>query len=161
MFFITRWAEIYVGTGHFWKLMPQALFEFLCWCSRVRTQIKLKCRYPSLERAARKLSPRPWMMIHGQKDAYISVEVARKLFNLAGEPKNFWIVPGAKHNRCREKDPALYAARVSAFIAEYAPRRPLPAAEPEPEPVTPEAPATAALAFESIAVPAQMGVTVG
>lgn len=148
MFFITRWAEIYVGNAHFWKLMPRALFEFLCWTSRLRTQFKLKCRYPDVERATARLAPRPWMMIHGQKDAYISVVVAKDLFARAGDPKDLWIVPGAKHNRCREKDPALYAARVSAFIAEHGPRRPLPAGEPAP--VVPEAPAHA---FDAIPVP--------
>ena len=55
-------------------------------------------------------------MIHGEKDAYIGPEIARRLFAEAGEPKELWIVPGAKHNRCREVDPDAYAARVVEFL---------------------------------------------
>ena len=61
-------------------------------------------------------------MIHGAKDAYIGPEIARQLFVLAGEPKDLWIVPGAKHNRCREVDPDAYAARIESFLQQYAPR---------------------------------------
>ena len=49
-----------------------------------------------------RLAPRPWLMIHGEKDAYISPTIARELFVRAGEPKELWIVPNAKHNRCRD-----------------------------------------------------------
>ena len=155
MYYILRWAEIYVGNPHFWKLMPKSVFGFLCWASRLRTQIKLHCRYPNVERAASRVSPRPWMSIHGQKDAYISVEVAKGLFDLAGDPKDLWIVPGAKHNRCREKDPALYAERVSAFLAEHAPRRPLPVARPEPA-----VSEVSTIDFEPVTVPGPLGVAV-
>jgi hypothetical protein len=61
-------------------------------------------------------------MIHGAKDAYIGPEIARQLFGRAGEPKELWVVPGAKHNRCREVEADAYAARVENFLARYAPR---------------------------------------
>ena len=32
---------------------------------------KLHCRFPDVEAAARRLSPRPWLAIHGEKDTYI------------------------------------------------------------------------------------------
>ena len=62
-------------------------------------------------------------MIHGAKDTYIGPEIARSLFATAGEPKEFWLVPGAKHNRCREVEPEAYAERVGDFFGRYAPRR--------------------------------------
>ena len=61
-------------------------------------------------------------MIHGAKDAYIGPEIARTLFNEAAEPKELWIVPEAKHNRCREMSPDAYAARLEWFFRQYAPR---------------------------------------
>jgi len=36
-----------------------------------------------------------------------------------------WLVPEAKHNRCRECEPAAYAARIAEFLARHAPRRPV------------------------------------
>src|SRR5262249_40972266 len=83
------------------------------------------CRFPDVERAAASLAPRPWLAIHGARDAYIGPEIARTLFAEAGEPKELWVVPDAKHNRCREVAPDEYAARLGAFLARFAPRRSL------------------------------------
>ena len=120
--YILRWADLYVGTGSFWKCVPLPFFDFLGWIALIRTQKKLGCRYVNVERAARRISPRPWLAIHGAKDNYISVDIARKLFDRAGDPKEFWVVEGAKHNRCREKDPVAYFERLSSFVRRFAPR---------------------------------------
>ena len=85
---------------------------------------KLHCRYADVERAVARLAPRPWLVIHGEKDAYIGADIARALFDRAGEPKELWIVEGAKHNRCREKDPVAYPDRVVGFLRRFAPPGP-------------------------------------
>ena len=121
--YIHRWAEIYIQMPWVWKIMPNLAFEYLGWTGRVRTQFRLGCRYSNIEQAVKRLAPRPWLAIHGQKDAYIGIGIAEKLFQLGGEPKELWVVPQAKHNRCREKDPVGYADRVLAFFDRYAPRR--------------------------------------
>ena len=120
--YIIRWAEIYVGDKFLWKMVPMAVYEFVAWAARRRTQAKLNCRYANVEGAAARLTPRPWLSIHGAKDAYIGVDIAKGLFDRAGEPKELWIVEGAKHNRCREKNNAAYQARVASFVGRYAPR---------------------------------------
>ncbi len=121
--YILRWAEIYVGSRFLWKtVLPVAVFDLLGWVSRRRTEFKLGCRYASVERGVARLSPRPWLAIHGGRDNYIGVDIAKGLFKRAGEPKELWVVEGAKHNRCREKDPVAYPERVSSFLQRYAPR---------------------------------------
>ena len=120
--YILRWAELYVGTGPLWKVVPTAVFDFLGWVALLRTQARLGCRYASVERGAARLSPRPWLSIHGGRDNYIGADIAKGLFERAGEPKELWIVEGAKHNRCREKDPVAYAERVTNFLERFAPR---------------------------------------
>ena len=131
MAYILRWAEIYVGSKTLWRRMPLWMFAFAGWTGRVSSQWRSGRRYPSLKRAVARLAPRPWLMIHGEKDAYIGPEIARDLFAAAGEPKEAWIVPGAKHNRCREADPALYRDRLVGWFRRWAPRHgPQPAAEP-------------------------------
>jgi len=65
------------------------------------------------------------MMIHGEKDVYIGPEIAQRFFAEAGEPKELWMVPGAKHNRCRELEPDEYGERVARFVTQYGPRRPV------------------------------------
>ena len=120
--YILRWAEIYVGSKSLWHSMPLWIFKFAGWAGRMRSQWRLGRRFPDVERAVAKLSPRPLMMIHGERDAYIGTDIARDLFNRAGEPKQLWLVPGAKHNRCREVDPDGYREHVNAFFRRFAPR---------------------------------------
>jgi alpha-beta hydrolase superfamily lysophospholipase len=133
--YILRWAEIYVGSRTIWRRMPLWIFAFVGWISRLRLQWRLGRRFPDLERAVAQLAPRPWMAIHGEKDAYIGPEIASALFARAGQPKELWIVAGAKHNRCREIEPAAYRHRLEEFFRNYAPRRPLARSEQtEPSP---------------------------
>ena len=129
--YILRWAEIYVSNPWFWKLMPQWVFRYVAWAGRVRSERRLNCRYPDVETAVARLSPRPWLMIHGEKDAYILPSIARALFARGGERKELWIVPKAKHNRCREVAPEAYEKRVIGFLQRRAPGE-----GPERPPVT-------------------------
>lgn len=120
--YILRWAEIYVHPA--WvRYLPLALFRYLGWAARVRSERRLSRRFPAVERAVDRLGPRPWLAIHGGRDAYIGPEIARGLFERAEGPKEFWLVPDAKHNRCREVDPEAYRRKVSEFFLRYAPRR--------------------------------------
>ena len=163
--YILRWAEIYVGNPTLWKSMPLWVFRFVSWTGRLRSQKRLKCRFPDVERAVARLAPRPWLMIHGAKDAYIGTDIAKALFAEAGEPKDFWIVPKAKHNRCRELEGQAYVARVGAFFERYAPRRtPKPAVPrlaipapslplPREHPVLPAPPEAATLASNLATTP--------
>jgi pimeloyl-ACP methyl ester carboxylesterase len=119
--YILRWAEIYVVNPRVRHLLPPWIFPLVGWAGRVRSQRRLRCKYPDVESAVAALAPRPWLSIHGEKDAYIGPEIARGLFDCAGEPKELWIVPEAKHNRCREMAPELYTERVASFIQRFAP----------------------------------------
>jgi len=123
--YILRWAEIYVRSELFLALVPRWIYAFLGNVSRIRSQRRLNCRFPDIETAASRLAPRPWLMIHGLRDAYIGPDIARDLFSHAREPKELWLVPEAKHNRCRECQPDAYLARVSDFLGRNAPRRPI------------------------------------
>ena len=120
--YITRWSEIYVTLESVWKRMPKVVYEFLAWSARKRSQLRLHCRFPNVEKATSRISPRPLLMIHGEKDAYIGPAIAQTLFEEADEPKQLWIVPKAKHNRSRETQPEAYRERLNQFFLEYAPR---------------------------------------
>jgi uncharacterized protein len=56
-----------------------------------------------------KISPRPLLLIQGDKDDLVPVEHARKLFQKAGEPKKLVILPGAGH-RLRLEEKAVTTA---------------------------------------------------
>jgi pimeloyl-ACP methyl ester carboxylesterase len=120
--YIVRWAEIYVQSRLFLATVPRWVYAFVGDMSRLRAQRKRNCRFPDIEKSARRLSPRPLLMIHGQRDTYIGPEIARSLFEHARGPRELWLVPEAKHNRCRDCQPEAYEARLFEFLTRYAPR---------------------------------------
>ena len=147
--YIRRWAEIFVASQMIRRFMPVWAYALLGWIGRTRCAWRLRRRFLNVERAAARLSPRPWLMIHGEKDAYIGPEIARELFAHARDPKESWIVPGAKHNRCREVEPDAYRERITAFFRRFSPRRPAPGGR-----LTEDGRAAASVPAPSIAVPA-------
>jgi fermentation-respiration switch protein FrsA (DUF1100 family) len=44
-----------------------------------------------------KIAPRPFFMIHAERDQRMPMSDTKALFDAAGEPKEFWLVPGADH----------------------------------------------------------------
>ncbi|HEV3121936.1 MAG TPA: alpha/beta fold hydrolase [Isosphaeraceae bacterium] len=140
--YMHRWAEIYVGLHRVWRRPAfrwgfNKIIDIVGSAGLITSQWRRGCRFPSVERALRRLSPRPWFLIHGADDTYIGLDIARGFFAVAKPPKEMWVVGGAKHSRCREADPEGYATQVAAFLQHYAPRPPRKsAAEPlfDPEP---------------------------
>jgi alpha-beta hydrolase superfamily lysophospholipase len=56
-----------------------------------------------------KISPRPLLLVHGDKDEVVPVKQAEKLYKQAGEPKKLAIIEGAGH-RLRLEERAVSAA---------------------------------------------------
>jgi dipeptidyl aminopeptidase/acylaminoacyl peptidase len=56
-----------------------------------------------------KISPKPLLLVHGDKDDVVPVEHAGRLFEKAGEPKEMVVLPGAGH-RLRQDERAIDAA---------------------------------------------------
>jgi len=121
--YIMKWAHIYITTPAMRNLIPDFCYHYVSWIARLSTQRRLGCKFPDVERAVARLGPRPWLAIHGEKDTYIGPGIAKDLFDRAKEPKDLWIVAGAKHNGCQKKEPEAYAARLLDFADRYAPRR--------------------------------------
>ena len=55
-------------------------------------------------------------MIHGEKDNYVVPQIARQLFDSAAEPKQFWLVPEARHNGAIQVAGTVYARRLVEFF---------------------------------------------
>ena len=60
----------------------------------------------------------PVLVIHGDRDGLVPTEMGRRLFEAAGEPKDFYAVPGADHNDVLDRGGAAYLARLRAFFEE-------------------------------------------
>jgi fermentation-respiration switch protein FrsA (DUF1100 family) len=58
----------------------------------------------------------PLLIIHGSDDEFIPVEMARRLFSTAKEPKELYIIPGAHHNDTFAVGGRKYFERLRTFI---------------------------------------------
>jgi dienelactone hydrolase len=58
----------------------------------------------------------PVMIIHGSQDEIIPVDMARRVFAAAPEPKELYIIPGAHHNDTYLVGGPEYFERLRAFI---------------------------------------------
>ena len=67
--------------------------------------------------AAAQITPRPLFVISGECDRLMTPGDVRRVFDAAREPKELWMVPEARHAKCRETAGAAYDARVTEFFA--------------------------------------------
>ncbi len=120
--YMCRWAEVYLPWKWLARNVPMWVIDVVWWFSHHQSQNRLNRRFLDVEGAVPRLAPRPWFMIHGGRDTYIPPSVAQDLFARAGDPKQSWVVPGARHNRCKEIQPEEYTSRLLAFLTRYGPR---------------------------------------
>jgi uncharacterized protein len=66
--------------------------------------------------AAPRIAPRPLFVIGGENDDLMPESDVRRVFDAAREPKQLWIVPGARHAKCREAAGVEYDTRVAGFF---------------------------------------------
>lgn len=66
-----------------------------------------------------KIAPRPVFIIHGRYDNIVPAAQAKLLYKKAGNPKEIWLVPGAKHNKCAEVGGFEYKQRLADFFRQH------------------------------------------
>jgi len=65
------------------------------------------------------VSPRPVLIMMGGADDHISIDSGQKLYDAAGEPKEYWFEPTAGHHGLPEVAPEEYERRVIGFFDKY------------------------------------------
>jgi hypothetical protein len=75
----------------------------------------ISSRFPLVEKL--KQVRMPVLVIHGEQDDIIPVELGRAVFDAAPEPKSFYLVPGAGHNDGHVVGGQAYFARIRQFVA--------------------------------------------
>lgn len=132
--YMIRFAKLYVQMGSIVEKFPPIVFRFVGYRGISKAEKKYGCKFLHLESLVGKISPRPWLAIHGQADNYITTDVAERLFQAAKEPKELWVVAKAKHNRSQQVEPEEYKRRLTEFLVQNAPlsqKSPQPASEPK------------------------------
>lgn len=58
----------------------------------------------SPEESIPRVSPTPLLVLHGDKDRIVPAKFGQKIYDLAKEPKQFWLIPDAGHIQCLAVD---------------------------------------------------------
>lgn len=108
---VSRWAWVHNKVPYF-PLMPIVLHY-------MRRNLAANPERYSPKYNIPKIAPRPVFIIHGRYDNLVPAAQAKMLFKCAGEPKEIWLVPGAKHNKCAEVGGYEYKQRLADFYKKY------------------------------------------
>ncbi|MBR3631492.1 MAG: alpha/beta hydrolase [Elusimicrobiaceae bacterium] len=108
---VSRWAWVHNKVPYF-PLMPIVLHYIRQRLGANPEQYSPKFNVP-------KITPRPIFIIHGRYDNLVPAAQAKLLYKNAGEPKEIWLVPGAKHNQCAEVGGFEYKQRMGDFFRTY------------------------------------------
>lgn len=109
--YMRKWTGVILPV----KKLPTFVYWILEDMGVFASEIKTQCRFPSVEKSLRHLET-PILIIHGQKDAYVSLRHGRKLFDITRAPKKFLEVPQARHNESVLVSPDLYEKTVVEFL---------------------------------------------
>lgn len=108
---VSRWAWVHNKIPYF-PLIPIILHY-------IRRNLRVNPEHYSPKYNIPKIAPRPVFIIHGRYDNLVPAAQAKMLYKRAGEPKEIWLVPGAKHNKCAEVGGFEYKQRLSDFFRKY------------------------------------------
>lgn len=75
---------------------------------------RLKNRFDSLGRISRVSAPK--LFIHGDRDDIVPMELGRRLFKAAPEPKTWLLLPGAGHNDTYDRGGQAYFQTIREFL---------------------------------------------
>ena len=51
-----------------------------------------------MTKAARRIAPRPLLLVHCQGDKVVPVHISKQLYDAVQEPKALWLIPGGDHS---------------------------------------------------------------
>jgi dipeptidyl aminopeptidase/acylaminoacyl peptidase len=114
--YMKQWFRIYNSHYAIQGLIPLWFYGLIGLVGMRKIEHERRSRFPHLERYLPRLAPRPLLMIHGLDDTYIKAEMTGRLFEIAREPKELWMVENAKHNQALQVAGEEYRQRVLRFF---------------------------------------------
>lgn len=108
---VSRWAWIHRKVPYF-PLIPIVLHY-------IRKNLGINPEHYSPKYNILKIAPRPVFIIHGRYDNLVPAAQAKMLYKRAGDPKEIWLVPGARHNKSAEVGGYEYKQRLMDFYQKY------------------------------------------
>lgn len=114
--YMRKWVALI--SHHYWvqHWLPTVVYRKVADTALSRVSAERACVFLHVEDAMKRLGRRPLLMIHGGDDSYIKPEMARSLWERARDPKELWIVAGAKHNQALQVANGEYTTRIVKFF---------------------------------------------
>ncbi len=117
--YMRHWFKMYHTGKSLGMVLPSWYYGIFGLIGLRQIEKLRNCRFPHLESAMPRMK-QPLLLIHGQADAYIKPSMARALFDSAGsKDKEFWLVPGAKHNQALHEVGDEYRLRILRFFEKH------------------------------------------
>jgi pimeloyl-ACP methyl ester carboxylesterase len=115
VYFMRRFMHVCIPSSYVAANLPDACLLSFCLWSRFLLGLRKKCRILNVDRLVKRVR-QPVLMIHGDRDSYVPIQVARRFRScLAGRTRH-WIVPGAKHNHAVTTVHGEYHRRIVRFF---------------------------------------------
>lgn len=114
--YMRKWLAIYSHRFYIHDWVPWWYFRIMRRDALREIETIRNCKFAHVEKTIAQLAPRPWLMIHGGGDTYIKPDMAQAVYDLAGQPKECWLVEGAKHNQALHLAHDEYQTRVLNFF---------------------------------------------
>jgi len=110
-----------IAAGSRERGLPGILAVPIAWLTLWLAGRRVGCNLSDADavRWAPSLAPRALLLVHGERDPYVSTAAVRRLFAAAGGPKDVWIVPEAGHREADKLRPDEYLERVIGFFDRY------------------------------------------
>jgi dipeptidyl aminopeptidase/acylaminoacyl peptidase len=116
--YMRHWIRIYNKNYTVQELLPTWYYAMFGKMAIRRVGRRRGVEFLHVEEALRRFR-RPLLMLHGQKDGYIQPEMAVRLYAYARQPKEFWLIPEANHNKGLEVAGEEYCRRVREFFDQH------------------------------------------
>lgn len=114
--YMMKWISIYTHREYIAWILPSWYYGYAARVALRDIEKERGCTFPFLENLLPQIAPRPLLMIHGGADNYIKPDMAQKLYDRARQPKELWLVEGAKHNQAIHVAGDEYKKRVLEFF---------------------------------------------
>lgn len=107
---IIRFAKLFFG-------IPKITVPFTLWFARMRLGFDPQQCSPIY--SISQIAPRPILIIQAGSDVRMPVSEGQKLYELAGEPKELWVIPDADHGDVHEVVGKEYDERILNFFQKW------------------------------------------
>jgi len=113
--YIRRFMDIYITPWRIGQRLPDVCLVSYCEWAKMFAGWQHNCRFISPEQFIRRLR-QPVFMIHGERDAYIPLEIVHHMRSQLGGRSKLWVVPGVKHNGAIKRVTEEYQRRLARFF---------------------------------------------